>query len=582
MPSAVKILSDSLINKIAAGEVVERPASVVKELIENSLDADASEIIVEIEQAGTRLIRITDNGSGMTAQDAKLAFERHATSKISSESDLEGVRTFGFRGEALSSIAAVSQIRMLTALRGSVSGTLVEIAGGKIKSATDAAASFGTMIEVRSLFFNTPARLKFLKSTDTEFSHIVSAVSHQAMSHPSVRFRLLHNKKNILDLPPAHSLRERAFQIFGENFLNDLLDFSGHRDPVRVYGLIGKPHANRADRGFQEFYVNSRFVRNASLSHALSDAYRDLIPHGRHAVGFIFVDIDPMLVDVNVHPAKTEVRFRNQAQIHDLVREIIRGALRGGDAHGRVSSADRVKDAIADYLQNPKKEVELFYSEEKAASADMRGVQLSENLPFYSSAGLSNQDALYPVAQIHNSFIVAQSNDGMSLIDQHAAHERVLFEKLQDQYAAGAIQIQALLIPVQVELSPAESAILEGYSSTLHEAGFIVENFGGGTAVIKAVPAVIVGADYKQLLLDILDEIKSHDKSGRIEEVRDEIFSVMACHPAIKINRKLSLPEMERLISDLFGCRMPHSCPHGRPTVVRFTIDEIKKMFKRT
>ncbi len=585
MSSTIKILPENLINKIAAGEVVERPASVVKELIENAIDAGATEIFVEIEQSGRRLIAISDNGSGMSREDARTAFERHATSKIASESDLETIRTMGFRGEALSSIASVSQVTMVTAQKGANAGTVIDIEGGTVRNIADAAASPGTSLKVKHLFYNTPARLKFLKSATTELSHIISAVSHQAMARPDISFRLVHNKKPVLDLPHSIGIRDRAFQIHGGELTENLMEFSGGRDSVRVYGLIAKPTYTRGDRTSQEFYVNGRFVRNASLSHALYAAYADLIMRDRHPVGFIFIDLDPALVDVNVHPAKAEVRFRNQSQIHDLVRDVIREALgshgrpaRQADIGGRESGrghADRVKEAIADFTSRTS-EYGSTHPLSLGEGAGGRDDVLLPRLPVALSPA-----QFYPLAQVHDSFIVAQSNDGMALIDQHAAHERVLFEKFQDQYAAGTIPVQDLLLPVQVEVGHAEKEMLAEYLPELKRFGFLVEEFGGATFVIKAVPALLAGGDYKRLLVDILDEIKVHGKSGKMDALRDEVLSVLACHPAIKVHRRLSKQEMEGLIQDLFACRMPHSCPHGRPTVVRFSMDEIRKMFKR-
>jgi DNA mismatch repair protein MutL len=593
MPS-IKVLPDNLINKIAAGEVVERPASVVKELIENSLDAGATEVSVEIEQAGKRLIRIVDNGSGMSREDAVLAFERHATSKISSEADLDAIRTMGFRGEALASIASVARVRLLTAQRGSASGVLVETDGGVMKPVADAASPPGTTIEVNHLFFNTPARLKFLKSPSTELSHIIAAVSHQALARPDVRFRLTHDKKTVLDLPAAKGMHERAFQIFGRELSDHLTTFSAERSPARVFGLIGRPNYDRGDRTYQEFYVNGRYVRNASLAHALAEGYRDLVMRDRYPVGFLFIEMDPTLVDVNVHPAKLEVRFRNQSQVHDLVHDAVREALRGARGVGAVPGPDRVKDAVTDYLKGADLGARsgrgLEFGVRSGASAEFSS-QNAEAAPLSISAlgyhdihpelSTLNSELLVPLAQVQDSFIVAQDNDGMALIDQHAAHERVLFEKLQDQHVAGTIRVQDLLIPVQVELGHADTEFLKEFLPELNRLGFFVDAFSGTTFVIKGVPALMTGGDYKRLLLDILDELRVHGKSRKIDAVRDEVLSVMACHPAIKVHRRLSIPEMERLISDLFSCRMPHSCPHGRPTVVRFSMNEIKKMFKR-
>ncbi|HUI45086.1 MAG TPA: DNA mismatch repair endonuclease MutL [Nitrospirota bacterium] len=600
MNSIIKILPDHVVNKIAAGEVVERPASVVKELIENAIDAGATEILIDIEQAGRRLIRVTDNGCGMSGEDARTAFVRHATSKISSDEDLEAIRTMGFRGEALSSIASVSHVRLLSAVRDAASGVLVEIEGGMVKTVSDAAAPQGTSIEIAHLFYNTPARLKFLKSAGTEFSHIATAVSRQAMANPALRFKLTHNTKTVLDLPASRSVKERAFQLHGAEIADNMISFSGGRDSIYVHGLIGNPSYSRADRTYQDFYVNHRAVRNPSLSHALYGAYGDLLMRDRHPIGFIFLDINPALVDVNVHPAKAEVRFRNQSQVHDLVREAIREGLRTHgmpviDATGPANDhVGEVKGAVADYLKMqeasgsaPQRRFLPPFGRRKNdwRTADLQyepgpGHRAASDAPAPQTAMMSEHD-LFPLAQIHHSFIIAQSTEGMAIIDQHAAHERVLFEKLQDQLDGGLVSVQNLLIPDQVELGPAQSNLLSEYLLELHKLGLIVDDFGNGTFMIKAVPALLVGADYKSLLLDVLDEVNIHGSSGKIEALRDEILSVMACHPAIKVHRRLDQQEMEALLADLFKCRMPHTCPHGRPTVMRFSMDEIKKMFKR-
>ncbi|HEX9112865.1 MAG TPA: DNA mismatch repair endonuclease MutL, partial [Nitrospirota bacterium] len=459
MTSLIKILPDHLVNKIAAGEVVERPAAVVKELVENSLDAGATEIFIDIEQAGRKRIRVADNGGGMSKKDAQTAFLRHATSKIQSEEDLDAVRTMGFRGEALSSIASVSQVMLLTAERGAASGVLVEVEAGAFKSVADAAAPEGTSVDVAHLFYNTPARLKFLKSPGTEFSHIVTAVSRLAMAHPSIRFRLTHNRKKVLDLPASTNIRNRAFQIYGSELAENVMTFSGGRDGVHIHGLIGRPTYSRGDRTYQDFFVNRRAVKNASLSHALYDAYSGMLMRDRHPVGFIFLEIDPALVDVNVHPAKAEVRFRNQSQIHDLVRDVVREGLRLRGmpavvaALAPVSGEERVREAVAEYTLaqesrgTPERKPLVLFGRRRS---DVTGPEADAAPRRETAEGIPKQYAfvpehdLVPIAQIHDSFIVAQSQEGMAIIDQHAAHERVLFEKLQDQFGGGMMPLQNL------------------------------------------------------------------------------------------------------------------------------------------
>ncbi|HEX9021450.1 MAG TPA: DNA mismatch repair endonuclease MutL, partial [Nitrospirota bacterium] len=589
MPDKIKILPEHVINKIAAGEVVERPASVVKELVENSIDAGATEIFIDIEQAGRRLIRVTDNGCGMSREDARTAFLRHATSKIASDTDLDAIRTMGFRGEALSSIAAVSQARLLTARKGEPSGVMVSVEGGRIESVADAAAAHGTSLEISHLFYNTPARLKFLKSPATEFSHILTAVSRLAMAHASTRFKLTHGGKTALDLPASLSIRERTFQLYGAELAENLMEISGGRDGVHVHGLVGRPAYSRADRTYQDFSVNKRAVRNATLTHALYEAYGGMLMHGRHPAGFVFIELDPALVDVNVHPAKAEVRFRNQSQIHDLVRDVIREALRAqgmSPAAAETAAGEGVREAVAGYLgamplsgETTDPRYSPFFGRRKRdremtlPQGDSRfPAQQELGVDLLSHPAIDTGRLLFPLAQVHDSFIIAQSRDGMAIVDQHAAHERVLFEKLQDLSGAGRGPVQDLLVPVQVGLGPAQSGLLAEYLPELEKLGFFVEDFGNGDFMIKAVPALLTGADYKQLLLDILDEVNVHGRSGNVDKLRDELLSVMACHPAIKVHRHLDQREMEQLLYDLFSCRMPHTCPHGRPTIVRFSI----------
>ncbi len=599
MVQSIRILPDHVINKIAAGEVVERPASVVKELIENSVDAGATAVFIDIEQAGRRLIRITDNGSGMSKTDARTAFERHATSKITDDSDLEAVRTMGFRGEALSSIASVSHVRLLTAERGASAGVLVEIEGGTVKTVGDAAASQGAIFEISHLFFNTPARLKFLKALATEFSHILSVVSRQAMACPSIHFRLTHNKKLVFDLPASPDERERLFQLYGRELSDNLIGFSQQRDGIYLHGFIGRPTYTRADRTYQDFYVNRRAIKNPSLNHALYSAYDHMLMRDRHPVGFIFLEIDPALVDVNVHPAKAEVRFRNQAQVHDLLRNAIRESLRAHEMPGNPAPSyeDRVKEAYGDYLKNPTyssaagtvQKVPFVFDHqgaERSVFIDGRASALSGGHTVLDESGPQTPSlfgqGMHPLAQLHDSYVIAQYQNGMAVVDQHAAHERILFEKLQDFFSRGSIPIQELLIPAPVELGPAQGRFLAEHLTELEKFGFIVEEFGNNTFVIKAIPVLAAGADYTQLLLDMLDELNAHENNARLDKLYDEVLSVMACHPAIKVHRRLEQKEMEALLNDLQQCRMPHTCPHGRPTIMRFTMDEIRKMFKRS
>ncbi|HSA77664.1 MAG TPA: DNA mismatch repair endonuclease MutL, partial [Nitrospirota bacterium] len=433
--------------------------------------------------------------------------------------------------------------------------------------------------------------------------HIVAAVSRQAMAHPDIRFRLTHNKKTVIDLPSSMSVKERTFQLYGSEIAENLMDFEGIRDGIMIHGLIGRPSYTRADRTYQDFYVNRRAVKNPSLTHALYSAYHDMLMRDRHPVSFIFIEIDPALVDVNVHPAKAEVRFRNQSQIHDLVRDVIREGLRtqgirAGDASVTTYAphADGVKEALADYLKNQTIKEDGSRMEKHSPFFGRRKNDVgTARLPYDHDSSVQREISaepqgrpsgsfehyLYPLAQVHDSFIIAQSEQGMAIIDQHAAHERVLFEKLQDQFNSRNISVQNLLMPDQVELGPAQSSLLSEYLSEFNRFGFVIEEFGRGTFMIKAVPSLLVGADYRKLVLDVLDEVNVLGESRKMDEHQDRILSVMACHPAIKVHRHLDQKEMEKLISNLDRCRMPHTCPHGRPTIIRLSLNDIRKMFKR-
>lgn len=566
----IKILPEILINKIAAGEVVERPASVVKELIENSIDADADEILIDISLGGKKLIRVSDNGIGMSREDALLAFERHATSKIYEEGDLERISTMGFRGEALPSITSVSKVVIVTAEKGASSGTKIEMEGGKMIKISEAGSPHGTVIEIRNLFFNTPARLAFLKGHNTELSHIVGTVESEALGHPEISFILNHNKKVLLTLPKSGNFIERIHQIYGRNLVENLLEIKSDslsRDPNRIslIGYISKPPYSRADRSLQTIFINRRAVRNPVVSHAISEGYHSLIMKDRYPVAFLFLEIDHKEVDVNVHPTKREVRFRNSSLIHDIIVRVIREALsikapvEIHEVEEEGSATERVKDALERYMRKS----EIAFAEERRQI----------NLGF----ALKSKSPI-PEAFLHafESYIVTVDGKGITIIDQHAAHERILYEKLKGE----RIEIQRLLVPEKIELSKKEFLMLVEKLSTLKTLGIEMEEFGRNTYVIRTIPALLKGADPKRLLLDILGELEKSEGTSKIGEI-EKIKTLIACHGAVRANQPLTNEEMEYLIEELNRTELPHTCPHGRPTTVKFRLSDLEKLFKR-
>ena len=573
----IRILPEILINKIAAGEVVERPASVVKELIENSIDAGADEIIVEILHGGKKLIKVSDNGAGMSKEDAILSFERHATSKIYEEGDLYKINTMGFRGEALPSITSVSKVLMVTSLwvgsskeSSSSSGTRIEIEGGKMPNISETGPSKGTIIEVRDLFFNTPARLAFLKGINTELSHIVGAVESASLGHPEISFSLSNNRKAVLSLPKARDYRERINQIYGRELVENLMEV-GHGHPLKdingitLSGYISNPPYSRPDRGMQVIFINRRPVRNQVISHAISEGFQSMIMKDRYPAAFLFLEIDTKEVDVNVHPSKREVRFRNSSMIHDIVVRAIKETLSGrtpeeiptippfqkGGEEGIM-----VKEALERYM----KRSENILEGGRQAGFDF---QIKAKSPI-------------PEAFLHvfNSYIVTAGEDGVMIIDQHAAHERILYESLRGD----KIEIQGLLVPVTIELSSRESLILKEKLDTLKAIGIEIEEFGDNTFIIRSIPAILKDADHRSLVLNIIGDLD--EKIPKIDEL-ERIRTLMACHGAVRANQSLTSEEMASLIEELEKTELPHTCPHGRPTTIRFGLRDLEKLFKR-
>ncbi len=640
----IHVLSEQVANKIAAGEVVERPASVVKELLENSLDAGAGRVRIQVEGGGTKLIQITDDGCGMVRDDAMLAFERHATSKIRDADDLLSIATLGFRGEALPSIASVSRFRLETRAPEEASGTVVEVNGGRLAKVEEAGLPAGTSISVRDLFYCVPARRKFLRSESTELAQIASLVTHYALAHPEKHFELHSATNAMLVAPPVEGYRERVYQIFGRETLDQMIPLAamlplarvGLPQPppwkreeedvepsapgeLKVHGFVSKPEIQKLNRNSIFVFVNGRLIRDKLIQHALMEAYRNILPPTVFPVVLLFLEMPLAEVDVNVHPSKVEVRFRQGSVVHDFVRDSVRAALmkarpvpqftreitaqptasphlspdiRSAGFQPAVPPASGPAQAAPGFELHPPDVPPLpgnlsFPAE--AIQIDANAAIPVARLPrqtFISDNGCSPElkeevsddiaplASLKPVGQVRDSFILAVNGEGLWIVDQHVAHERVLFEKVLKQRAAAQVETQRLLMPIIIELSPAQQAIFAEICDELRINGFDAEPFGSRTIAVKTAPGGVQTAEVERMLHELLDEIQR-------EEVRARIAASIACHAAIKINTPLTQDKMEWLLKELAKTECPMSCPHGRPVVLRYSVTDIQKAFKR-
>jgi len=624
----IRVLSDNVANKIAAGEVVERPASVVKELLENSLDAGATTIRVEIEAGGRRLMRIADDGCGMLRDDALLAFERHATSKLNDVKDLLSIATLGFRGEALPSIASVSRLLLETRSPDEQTGTRVEIAGGKILSCDEIARGAGTSIAVRDLFFNVPARKKFLRSEQTEMAHIASLVTHYSLAHPDKTFELWSGRDNLLQATPVATLRERVFQVFGSQLLEDLIDL-GEREslmpapnpeeaPKRyaVRGFVSRPQVQKNNRNSIFVFVNGRLIRDRLILHALSSAYHNLMPPACFPFALLFLECDCEEVDVNVHPSKTEVRFRHQAWVHDFVRDAVRDQLMISRPAPSFSphpqpAATLPYSEFSQMMQNEAiqnqggaPEFVLHPVAPPTARFDFEAAPAAPPVPQPGAAGplrlrvpdthggfpadaiamessMANIGDLRLLGQLHHSFIIAAGRDGLWIIDQHVAHERILFEQVLAQQASGRAEMQALLMPVILQLTPEQQIEYARIEEELRASGFDTEPFGNRTIAVKAVPAAVGHADIERVIFEILEIAEEELRGVSVSDLRRGIAASLACRAAIKINTPLDHKKMEWMLRTLAATEYPMACPHGRPVALRYGMREILRAFHR-
>jgi DNA mismatch repair protein MutL len=653
----IHVLSENVANKIAAGEVVERPASVVKELLENALDAGARRIRVNVEAGGKKLIQVTDDGCGMVRDDAMLAFERHATSKIRNADDLLNIATLGFRGEALPSMASVSRLRLETHAPEDAAGTVVEIAGGKLLTVEEAGLPLGTCITVRDLFFNIPARRKFLKAESTELSHIASLVTHYALAHPEMHWELHSATNAMLIAPPVADHSQRIYQVFGKETLDQLIPLSAllplshvglpqpppwRRDEdyeppvagdVKLHGFVSRPEIQKLNRNSIFIFVNGRLIRDRVVQHALTEAYRNILPPTVFPIVLLFLEMPFTEVDVNVHPSKTEVRFRQSSVLHDFIRDSVRAVLMKTrpvpafttEIHAQPTASPSLtsgaRDFTTDELQvtaadaafalrppevppfNARLQFEGggFAVEGNAAvpvarfppqtfggpvagtatvtrSADGCSAVIADD---DAPAGLDSLSTLRPVGQIRDSFILAINPQGLWIIDQHVAHERILFEKICKLRLAESPEKQQLLMPLIVELTPGQMSVFAEISDELTRNGFEVEPFGSRTIAVKTTAAGVSAADVEHLLHEILDQFEREEQVLNLEKIRTSIAASIACHAAIKVNMPLEQHKMEWLLSELAKTDCPMSCPHGRPVVLRYSVKDIQRAFKR-
>jgi DNA mismatch repair protein MutL len=554
----VRLLPDHLINKIAAGEVVERPAAAVKELVENALDAGAETVTVELRDGGAARIAVTDDGHGMTAADLELALRRHATSKIASEEDLAAVATLGFRGEALPAICAVSRFGITTSPRPGGEGTRVAGEGGTISERVGVPASAGTAVEVTDLFFNTPARLKFLKSAATELSATLRLLSQLALAHPGVRFRVTNNGKVVLAAPAATRLADRIGALLGYELARQLLPVERDEHGVRIAGLVSPPSVSRSTRDDIVFIVNGRPVRDTMLLQAVLDAFRPTLARDRFPVAVLVIGLAAADVDVNVHPTKAWVRFRNPRLVQEMVFAAVQDALRSREVVATVATAAPAPPSV--------------WPDDSGAPREQPGLFGEASAPYVRSFFGR------VLGQVQETFVVASNDDEVFFIDQHVAHERVIFERLRDELAAAPLPSQEVLVPQAIELAPAARATLERSRAVLDRLGFVVEEFGDAVVRLRAVPALLRGQEPRRLFERLLDDLRPAE--SKMLDL-DQVLAFVACRAALKANAPLAREEMERLVADLARTETPYFCPHGRPVVSRVSLNEIRKELKR-
>ena len=632
----IRILTADVANKIAAGEVVERPASVVKELIENAIDAESTHIRVEIRAGGKRLIRVSDNGGGMEREDALLALERHATSKVTRVEDLENVQTFGFRGEALASIASVSQFELLTRTVDAIEGTKVNVEGGVFRSVQESGCSPGTHMSINNLFYNVPARLKFLKTDTTEVNHITNQVTWAALAHPKIQFSLSHNGRSLIDVRACDSHLERAQLLYGKEFADNLIEFEEKLPDLQLYGLLGKPEFTKANRDYQLFFLNQRPIRSRIIGAALTEALGAVISKDRHAIALLFLTLAPDTVDVNVHPAKIEVRFRNERMIYSGIVRMLRSVIHKekyipkietpietSHSAGEQRTAKHRAPATAQRPTGPiPRPQPSETTDETETSQERRDPEIdpATETPDHTQAAtqqpadppqvegaaqtpegtgtvvqppqqlipegamlkLLDFDAVELKTNLFKTYIVAEGRDKVFFIDQHVAAERVLYERFVNQLAEDGIPVQGLMLPVTLETTPQQIAILKAHEELFKQLGFELEEFGGNTILIRAIPSILPTRTAAETITDLLDKLPEQPHTEvEIPEALDNALITLACRSAVKAGDTLDTKEMINLVRELSETKLPFNCPHSRPIIVEMGRDELERRFHR-
>ncbi|MBL8073462.1 MAG: DNA mismatch repair endonuclease MutL [Nitrospira sp.] len=580
----IRLLPEDVIGRIAAGEVVERPAAVVKELLENSIDAGSRSISIEVKDGGLSLIRVTDDGEGMGRPDAISAFQRHATSKLRSDADLWSIRTMGFRGEALPSIAAVAHVRLLTATASDEVGTKLEVSGGLVGNITDAPPVVGTRIEVTGLFEHQPARKKFLKSAPTECTHIVRVVQQAALAWPAIQFRFIQNAQELLNYPSVRSETERIAQVYPRAFLEHGLSLEGEQPGARITGYIIDAIHAKPSRIPQELFVNHRPVRNLTVSHAVGEGYGSFLPRGCHPRFVLFLDVDPERVDVNVHPTKREVRFSDNEFIHQLVRRTVRQRLSGTEGaqrHVSTEATDQAAPHVSASWPGFAGMTTSRLTETQSFPQTSSGTQLafaSETAESYVRVPDAEVVAL---GQINRTFLVAQAGGDLVVVDQHTAHERVLFERLYRAWTARSLQAQPLLLPDPLDLPPDHAALIRRYQGDLEKLGLEIEPFGATTVLLRSTPVALGEVDPRVFLEDLLEDLLQWDRVPALEARVRAVLASLACHGAVRSGRSMKLDEIKALVEEWRAEGEITTCPHGRRTCFRLSTDDLEKMFGR-
>lgn len=598
---SIRQLPPQLINQIAAGEVVERPASVVKELLENSLDAGARQIWIEAEQGGMRRLRIRDDGCGIPPEELGLALSRHATSKISSLDDLEHVASLGFRGEALPSIASVSRLVLSSRVEGAESGWSIRGEGDEsFQEPEPSAHPQGTTLDIRDLFFNVPARRKFLRTERTEFSHIEQLVRRIALSRFDVSLELRHNQKVVLKLPAASERIEqerRLARICGEGFIEQSVLIDHDQGGLRIWGWMGLPTFSRSQADMQYFYVNGRMVRDKVISHAVRQAYRDVLFHGRHPAYVLFFELDPALVDVNAHPTKHEVRFRETRGVHDFLYRSLHRAIAGlkpADQQNEAATASLTGEGARPTgmessfsgrqgfppVRNIQEEMAV-YANLHEPLADVRHSQGNVLAVAAETESAQEHPLGYALAQLQGIYILAQNREGLVIVDMHAAHERITYERLKQAWETGGISSQPLLVPMTIAVSSGEADQAEAQRAMFLELGIELDRMDEQAIAIRSVPSLLKRDNAEALVRDVLSDLMTHGQSSRIREAMNEVLSTMACHGSVRANRQMTVPEMNALLRDMERTERSGQCNHGRPTWVQLSIDQLDKLFLR-